>query len=383
MSVSIVTVANLGRKTNLKTQGILPAIEMFESKGELKQVICQIDTGFHFKNTYSAIPPFVRYPLRALERLSGRSFEKTYSALFEYFVRLRLKESEVTFFHPPTRFEGAMQKANRKGSITVGIATVAHPLFDKEIHAEEHRKFESTLSTEHFERMSVVVEQFDYIIAISDFVKSSYVQEGFPADRIFVAYTDINLPLESRQSYKNDTFKVLYVAYTNSRKGLPYLLDAWQELKLPNAELVLVGKYSGDVPEKLKEYCDNIINNDSSITWAGSTDNPMPYYRDASIFVFPSLTEGNPKVVMEAMVHGLPVITTSNAQSIVEDGKSGFVVPIRDARNLGEKIKCLYDNRDLVERMGEEARSSMEQKKPFGEAVFEIYQKILKREGHI
>src|SRR3989344_2674495 len=228
--------------------------------------------------------------------------------------------------------------------------------------------------------MSALVNQFDYIIAISDFVKSSYIKQGFSAEKVFVAYTDINLSLGTEQKRKNDIFRALYLSYTNSRKGLPYLLDAWRELKLPNAELVLVGKYSGDVPEKLKQYCDSIIKSDSSIIWAGSTDTPARYYNEASVFVLPSLTEGNPKVVMEAMAHGLPVITTPNAQSIVEDGKSGFVVPIRDAHALEEKIRYLYNNRNIAERMGKEARKAMEHKKPFGEEVFEIYQKILERE---
>jgi glycosyltransferase involved in cell wall biosynthesis len=237
-------------------------------------VICQINTHFHFSHTYSAIPPLIRYPLRALEKLSGLSFGRLYQILSNFFVRLRLQTADVVFFHPPTRFEGAIRKAKQRGSIVVGIATVAHPLFDKEIHESEHQRFGSSLPTENFERMSALIEQSDYIVAISDFVKS----------------------------------------FTNPRKGLPYLLDAWKKLALPHAELVLVGKYSPDTPEKLRRYCDDIIRSDSSITWAGNTQDPTPYYKEASIFVLPSLSEGNPRVVMEAMAHGLPVITTPNAQ---------------------------------------------------------------------
>ena len=381
MSVSIFTVANLGKKTNLKTPGILPVIEELACRGELKQVICQINTDFHFPNTYSAIPSFVRYPLRALEKILGLSFERLYGMLSHLFVKWRLEPTDIVIVHPPSRFGGVVEKAKRNGSIAVGIATVAHPLFDKDIHTEEHRKFESSLNTESFEKMSTLVKSFDYIIAISDFVKSSYIKYGFPSERVFVACTDINLPPAPEQIHKEDKFRVLYLSYTNARKGLPYLLDAWRKLKLPNAELTLVGKYSGDVPDKLKKYCDSIIEKDSSITWEGSTDMPAKYYRRASAFVLPSLTEGNPKVVMEAMAHGLPVITTTNAQSVSEDGKSGFVVPIRDAQALAEKIRYLYDNRDVAERMGREARKVVEHKKPFGEAVFEIYQEILRREN--
>lgn len=380
MSVSIITAANLGTKINLKTPDILPVIETFANKGELTQVICQINTGFHFPNTYSAIPSLVRYPLRVVEKLTGLSLEWLYRILPHFFVKWRLQPADIVLIHPLTRFEGAMRKAKRNGSITVGITTIAHPRFDQEIHTEEYRRFGSSLNTEQSERMSALVGQFDYIIAISDFVKSSYVERGFPAERIFVAYNDIVLPPAYERTHTGDMFKVLYVAYTKMRKGLPYLLDAWRELKLPNAELVLVGKYSADVTEKLKQYCDSIINNDPSITWAGSTDNLAPYYCEASVFVLPSLSEGNPRVVMQAMAHGLPVITTTNAKSMVEDGKSGFVVPIRDVCALEEKIRYFYDNRDVAESMGTEARKTMERKKPFGEAVFKIYQEILKRE---
>ncbi|MDP4020435.1 MAG: glycosyltransferase family 4 protein [Candidatus Adlerbacteria bacterium] len=381
MSTSIITVANLGKKTNLKTADILPVIDEFTKKGELKQVICQINTKFGFPHTYSAIPALIRYPLRVLEKLSGLSFGRVYRLLSDYFVERRLQWADVTFFHPPTRFEGAMQKAKRNGSITVGIATVAHPLLDQEIHKEEYRRFNSPFHPQNFEKLKAIVEQFDYIIAISDFVKTSYIEKGFPANRIFVAYTGIPLPPAPERDKKGSTFKVLYVAYTNPRKGLSYLLDAWQELKLPNAELILVGKYSGDVPEKLREYCDSIINSDPSITWAGDTRDPSPYYKEASIFVLPSLSEGNPRVVMEAMAHGLPVITTPNAQSVVEDGKSGFVVPIRDSGALKEKIAYLYNHRDVAEQMGREGRRVIEHKKPFGEAVFDIYREVMKRKG--
>ena len=380
MSVSIITVANLGKKINLKTPDILPVIETLAQHGELAQVICQINTNFDFSNTYSAIPALVRYPLRVLEKLSGLSFGRAYRMLSDYFVEKRLQRADITFFHPPSRFEGAMRKTKQNGSIAVGIATVAHPLLDQEIHSEEHQRFGSMLHTESFDKMSALVNQFDYIIAISDFVKSSYVENGFPQERIFIAYTGVSLPVVVREK-EPSMFTALYVAYTNPRKGLPYLLEAWRELKLLDAKLVLVGEYSNDTPEKLKEYCNDIIRNDSSIVWTGGTRDPSPYYKEASVFVFPSLSEGNPHVVMEAMAHGLPVITTTNAQSVVEDRKSGFVVPIRDTAALKEKIAFLYHNQAEAERMGREGRRVMEHKKPFGEAVFEIYQEILRREG--
>jgi len=223
------------------------------------------------------------------------------------------------------------------------------------------------------------VGDFDYILTFSEFNKMTYVKAGFPEEKIFVASLDIPLDkILPRKEIKK--FKVLYVAYTNPRKGLSYLLDAWESLDLPLAELILVGKYVG-MPEEMIRYCDEIINRNPSIKWVGGTQDPWQYYQDASVFVLPSLSECYGKVTLEAMASGVPVIVSENARAIVEDGKTGFVVPIRDAKVIKEKIEHLYYHRDIAEKMGQEARKAVENKKSFGEEVFEIYQEILKREG--
>ena len=222
--------------------------------------------------------------------------------------------------------------------------------------------------------------EFDYVIAMSDFVKDSYIRFGFPAERIFVAQPDIDTkrfsPNKNRE--RENTFRVVYAAYTQPLKGLHYLLEAWSELKLPNAD-VLVGGH-GIMPEALKERYDSIITKDPSIKWIGNSSTPEIYYRDASVFVFPSLTEGFGRVTLEAMACGLPVITTENAKGIVEDGKTGFVVADPRWNAMKEKIAYLYHHPDIAEQMGLEARKAVENKKSFGEAVYEIYREILRRE---
>ncbi len=180
----------------------------------------------------------------------------------------------------------------------------------------------------------------------------------------------------------DEIFRVLYVAYTTPLKGLHYLLDAWSKLNLPNSELVLVGGY-GAIPEELKKKYEALVYKNSNIKWVGNSPTPEIYYRDASLFVLPSLTEGNSHVALEAMASGLPVITTENAHGLVEDSKTGFVVPIRDAYAIREKIEYLYTNPNIAKQMGKDARKAIENKKPFGERMFEIYQEIMKREHKV
>jgi len=390
MSLSIITFADLGRKTSHPTAEILPIIDSFSKTGELTQVICRNNTDFYFKNTVQAVPTIIHYLVRAVEKIFNVTFSsrRQREAIFDFCAQYRLQKTDIVFFHDGRFLPRTLRKAQKNGSITIDLTRNGHMQFIADLEKEELRLlgFPSYkgLFTE-LARTSGHLNEFDYVIAISDFVKHSYVACGYPAERIFVANIDIDSkrfmqPIQLRS--KTDLFQVLYVSYTKPHKGLHYLLDAWESLSLRNAELVLVGGY-GDMPDELMERYKTRIKQNPSIRWVDSISKSklVEYYRKASAFVLPSLAEGFPRVVVEAMTCDLPVITTENAPSIVEDNKTGFVVPIRDPDALAEKIKYLYDHREDADAMGKEARRAMENKKPFDEAVSEIYKEILKREN--
>ena len=81
------------------------------------------------------------------------------------------------------------------------------------------------------------------------------------------------------------------------------------------------------------------------------------HYSQASVLVLPSIEEGLALVQAQAMACGVPVIATENtgAADLFTDGVEGFIVPIRDARAIGEKILTLYENPAMREQMGEAA----------------------------
>ena len=76
----------------------------------------------------------------------------------------------------------------------------------------------------------------------------------------------------------------------------------------------------------------------------------------ADVFVLPTLCEGFALAHLEAMACGVPVVTTPNCGSVVRDGVDGFIVPIRDAEALAEKIELLVTDRELRTRLGHNAR---------------------------
>lgn len=378
MLISIVTLANLGKKTNLKTAGILPVIKTLQNHRELGQVICQINTDFGYLKTKEAIPRVMRYAVNSFARFFRIPIKNFYNNIFDHFASKKIGPADIIIFHP-ARFTKSVKKSKSLGAITVGIATVAHPEFDLEIHKAECNKFGAEFKGVNFNILKEAVNKMDYIIAYSDFVKETYISKGFSSEKIFVAYSDAFIPekIESLNK-KSNLFRFLYVGYTNPRKGLHYLLKAWQDINFQNAELVLVGGYSNEMPKKMRKYCDEIIKDSSNIKWVGSVKNATDYYREADAFILPSLSEGNPKVVMEAMGYGLPVIVTKGSKGLVIDKESGFVVNPGDTEALKEKILWFYNNRNDAKNMGSMGRKIIENKKPFGLAVREICQKIIK-----
>ena len=79
------------------------------------------------------------------------------------------------------------------------------------------------------------------------------------------------------------------------------------------------------------------------------------HYAWADVFLLPSICEGSATVCYEALAAGLPVVTTPNSGSVVRDGVDGFVVPIRDADAIVERLERLASVPNLLEEMSTNA----------------------------
>jgi glycosyltransferase involved in cell wall biosynthesis len=196
----------------------------------------------------------------------------------------------------------------------------------------------------------------EYILLQSEFTRSTFLARGFPADRLRMVPRGIDtsrfVPPPERRSA---SFRALFVGAIGVRKGVRYLLEAWKELALKGAELLLVGTVRDDVRPVLEKEKDN-----TTIRVLGYVSDPVRLYQEASVFLFPSLSEGSAKVTYEAMACGLPVIVTPNAGSVAVDGEHGFIIPVQDKQILKERILTIYENPGLREEMGRKARRHIE-----------------------
>ena len=80
-------------------------------------------------------------------------------------------------------------------------------------------------------------------------------------------------------------------------------------------------------------------------------------YRWADIFLLPSICEGSATASYEALASGLPIIVTPNTGSIIEAGEQGFIVPIRSAAAIVERIETLLRQPELRQIMSSKART--------------------------
>lgn len=149
--------------------------------------------------------------------------------------------------------------------------------------------------------------------------------------------------------------RLVYSGRLETRKGLPELLEACDQLQLQNQsfELVLMGD-SRDASllqqAEIRQYC--------RVTGWLPKQRLKDEMASADIFVLPSYDEGLPMAMIEAMSMGLPVVVTpvGGIPDVIGNGREGFLVPVGDVNGLVEALVALTSSRSLRIRMGSEAR---------------------------
>jgi alpha-maltose-1-phosphate synthase len=208
------------------------------------------------------------------------------------------------------------------------------------------------------ERKQQEIELADRIFVASSVTQKSLIDVGIDSDKISVI--PYGSPVDSFQPQPklDDVFRPMFVGKISPLKGIHYLLQAWQQLKLPNSELLLVGDDlfpSGWLDSNYSGLYRQIA--------SVSHFSLNKYYAQASVLVLPSLIDGFGLVVLEAMACGIPTIVTANtgASDIVSDGIDGFIIPIRDVAAIAEKLEWCYGHPQELAQMGRAARQKAEE----------------------
>ena len=152
-------------------------------------------------------------------------------------------------------------------------------------------------------------------------------------------------------------FSPAYMSSLGFDKGIVYLIKAIINLK---TKLIIGGQEATNFNRFLEAFGLQKEKNLFKVT--GHIPDLADFYKQVSVLIAPSVTEGFGICGLEAMAYGKPVIvsTGTGVAELIEDGKEGFVIGIRDPKAIYDKIQYFIDNPSEVQRMGKEARKTAE-----------------------
>lgn len=261
----------------------------------------------------------------------------------------------------------------------MGCKVVVH-YHNKGVATKQNRTFDDLLYCKFFKGIKVILLSDNLYSDVSKYVKREDVRicnNGIP---------DVTADLYNMKSHRSGPLRILYLSNMMEEKGVWVLLEACRILKGRGLDFVcrFVGGWK-DITEAafheralasgLTVSTPNHVNNEAAIIALGPKygNDKDECFNQSDVFVFPTFyhNECFPVVLLEAMQHGLPCISTDEAgiPDIIDDGKTGLVVPKKDSVTLADAIGRLIYDRNLCQQMGHEGRMKYEDK--FTLPVFE------------
>ena len=170
-----------------------------------------------------------------------------------------------------------------------------------------------------------------------------------------------------------------------AEKGYPELFEAIAGLDSQRSALVVVGADDPDKPDALARPMIEAARA-RGVKFLGHRDDIERVYALFDVLVLASHREGFPRAPMEAAATGIPAVVTDvrGCREVVEDDRTGFVVPVRDRAALRVAITTLGDNRDLRRRFGTAARAKALaefDERAVVERIFGTYLRIARARG--
>jgi glycosyltransferase involved in cell wall biosynthesis len=209
------------------------------------------------------------------------------------------------------------------------------------------------------------LENADMVVALSrDLVEMAHSLTPVEG-KSRIIYNSVDLPVLKWNGSRDRAaaWRIGSAGIFKYAKGLPYLFKAMADLARRRPVTL---ELRGILRESEKHVYDFAVSK-TGIDRILKLLPPLPHdhvpqwLRELDVFVLPSLTEGCPNILMEAMASGVPSVATRTgaAEVLIEDRVSGLLVPWGDSRALSDAIGELIDNRSLAGSLGGAARERM------------------------
>ncbi|MEO8727541.1 MAG: glycosyltransferase family 4 protein, partial [Acidobacteriaceae bacterium] len=247
----------------------------------------------------------------------------------------------------------AGQKVQASGGKYICDRGSTHARFRSRALEQEYSRWNIPLETEDprdTEREERQYAMADAITVPSNFAARSFVQEGIAPGKIHIIPYGVRLDaFHPVATPPPDEFQVIFVGQISLHKGIPYLLQAFANIRHPHKRLRLIGS----VMREMKPVLSKLPLENVEMTGAVPKSQLLEYMSRSHVMVLPSIDEGFGMVQGEAMACGCPVIATTHtgAENLFTDGVEGFIVPPRDPEALADRLRRLADDPNLQRQM--------------------------------
>jgi glycosyltransferase involved in cell wall biosynthesis len=226
-----------------------------------------------------------------------------------------------------------------------------------------------------FKRLKRSYAEATQLVAVANGVRDSAAEfYGLPAEKIVTSYNFLDLDrlqrlaetaADSPAADITKEFRIVTAGRLHPQKGMTWLLQAVRDLVHTDGHRQIQLDILGD--GVLRDELQALVrdwNLESNVTFHGFQSNPIPFFRRSHLFCLPSLFEGMPNSLLEAMASGVPVLSTdcpSGPREILQDGRFGHLVPPASSNDLRTAIADAIGNYEKWKELTNDALQRIEQ----------------------
>jgi glycosyltransferase involved in cell wall biosynthesis len=305
----------------------------------------------------------IRLGWRSLAQPGGAaSVEAVYREFDRHVARVlasrELSPNVRTVYAYEDAAEHSFEAARGRGLSCIYEMPIAHwETVQRLLHEEARRlpEWAQTIqglddSTMKLARKAHELELADAIIVPSRFVLDSLPESIRAGKRCVLAPFGAPSPVVAAAGEERDRrgpLRIMFAGAMTQRKGLADLFAAMRLLNRRDVELVVLGALNAPMSFYRSQYADFIYEGTRPHT------DVLSVMRSCDVLALPALVEGRALVQLEALASGLPLVVTANAggDDLIEEGRTGFLIPIRSPEAIAERVAWLADHRDALTEM--------------------------------
>jgi glycosyltransferase involved in cell wall biosynthesis len=303
----------------------------------------------------------------------ARFAEVVFSLRLGQFIASNRSKFSIVNLHAPVGFAyGLRRRLNRAGNLPPYVMTL-HGLEERRVYvmkreAKKGRAWNFAWKNRVWQRL-YHQPRFNWSISSADgamvFARDTatilQLKYDVDADRVAVIPPGVESRFVMPREYRDDgALRILFVGTWLDQRGIYYLREALNNLRrLPGWTMTFAGC---GVPEgEIRTFFGDDLADRILVRGTTPTADMPKLYAEHDVLLFPSLLEGLPLAVLEAMASGMPVITTDTCgmPDVVQDGINGLLIPPASTEGIEKAFIRLAESKGFREQLGRAAQESM------------------------